>query len=114
MNHDLQASTSDGAEGKEGGDGGKKGKGRKPAKSKKKSAAEEERERLLSYEAPPLSVPGKWERVAGSLEELEELGSKLKRSLKKPDQDLSSKILGESKEEEAIDLIDKRAIADTH
>ncbi|KAF5839412.1 hypothetical protein DUNSADRAFT_815 [Dunaliella salina] len=48
--------------------------------------------KYLTYHLPPLPVPGSWEIIACSLEELDAFAAKISRSLKAQDKDLSSKV----------------------
>ena len=74
--------------------GGGKTRGAKAPtpKGKKLSKAAEERNRLTAYKVPSQAVSGRWERIASSVEELEAFWDKIKRSLKKPDMVLASKV----------------------
>lgn len=58
----------------------------------KKAKAAAERERALSYVLPPLPPTGRWEALAETVEEMEEVGLKLKRSIKKQDAALAAKV----------------------
>ncbi len=68
--------------------GGKKGSSRPPSK------AVLERRRLEAYRVPALAEAGPWQQVASNLEELEELGLKLRRSKKLPDPTMAATVGG--------------------
>lgn len=87
-NPGATASTSGGADDA----GGSKKAAKPPAKAKKLSKAQEERQRLEAYRVPPQLGPGRWELIASNLTQMEEVGSRLKRSLKRPDALLSAKV----------------------
>ena len=48
--------------------------------------------RLKAYRVPPPEEAGRWERVACTEQEMEEVGGRLKRSLKRPDSTLGTKV----------------------